>query len=143
MPDIGEREAMTSGFGRLLGMSVVPAWVVPADQFRPADLPPDSEIIRDRCVVMPRIIGPTVEADQQQAKRLVRSGPADVADMFAFMHWIGDEDRGRADVMIEGERLVLIDNGLCGPGWSDRLRGAHPHPSVETQVASGTRFRSL
>jgi hypothetical protein len=53
-----------------------------------------------------------------------------MADVFAFMHWVGDEDRGLTDIMLVNGQFVLIDNGLCGPGPDDRLRGYHPDAGV-------------
>ncbi len=51
-----------------------------------------------------------------------------VANLFAFMQWVGDEDRGLADIYLANGDLVLIDNGLCGPGRDALMQGAHPYP---------------
>lgn len=130
IPDICEREVLISLFGQLLDVPVVSAWSIPAGDLPEHQLPTDRPLISNKAVVMPWLNGSTVERDKDQAMQLVRTGPGHIADLFVFMHWVGDEDRGLMDVYLEGGRLVLIDNGLCGPGRDSLLRGTHPSPGT-------------
>jgi hypothetical protein len=134
VPEINERDQLTAVLGSLVGVPVVQAWVVPSSSLPDAGLPPDeanAPLVRDKCVVMPFLGGPTVAMSKPASAIRVAWNPAAVADIFAFMHWIGDEDRGLDDVILDGDRLVLIDNGLCGPGRPESpLRGYHPQWEV-------------
>lgn len=130
IPDICAREVLISLLGQLLDIPVVPAWSIPAADLPDHQLPTDRSLIRDKAVVMPWLNGKTVDRDKDQAMQLVRTAPDRIADLFAFMHWVGDEDRGLTDVLLEGGRFVLIDNGLCGPGRDSLLRGSHPSPGT-------------
>jgi hypothetical protein len=128
---VNEREALTSLLGRLVDVPAVDAWVVPLSLFPAVILPgrdePEAPLVRDRCVVMPFLDGATAASDPAGAIAAVGLAPAAAGDLLAFMHWIGDEDRGLDDVMAVGGRLLLIDNGLCGPGRPESgLRGYHP-----------------
>jgi hypothetical protein len=130
IPDICERELLISLLGQLLDVRVVSAWSIPATDLPALQLPEDPSLIRDKAVVMPWLNGSTVEGAKDQAMQLVLTAPDCIAELFAFMHWVGDEDRGLVDVFLEDGRLVLIDNGLCGPGRDSLLRGAHPSPGT-------------
>lgn len=132
VPEICRREAMVSLFGKLLDVPVVDAWVLRADLLGEniPELVPENELILDEFVLMPLLNGKSVEEDQEGGASRLRMQSGRVGDAFAFMHWIGDEDRGLADVMYEGERFLLIDNGLCGPGQGPKLRGYHPDPAA-------------
>jgi len=92
---------------------------------------------------MPFLKGETLENKRLPAASRVGMDPNGVADVFAFMHWIGDEDRGLSDVMLVGGKFILIDNGLCGPGQSDQLRGYHPWPQTysDEQIVKKCYFR--
>lgn len=81
---------------------------------------------------MPYLDGSNFERNPiAAAARIGMQLPA-AANALAFMHWIGDEDRGLSDVMYSDNTFFLIDNGLCGPGTSTPLRGYHPTPEVYT-----------
>ena len=58
----------------------------------------------------------------------------EIGNALAFLHWLGDEDRGLTDVMFERDDFVLIDNGLCGPGTHSWLRGYHPTPDAYSRA---------
>lgn len=126
IPDICEREVLISLLGEMLDVPVVSAWSIPTNHLPNCQLPKDRSLIIEKAVVMPWLNGSTIDRDRAQAEQLVRAAPSRIADLFAFMHWVGDEDRGLVDVFLEQDRLVLIDNGLCGPGRDSLLRGAHP-----------------
>lgn len=128
VPDICEREELASLLGEMAEVPVVDAFCVPTATFGAvAELFPLAlDLMTDRCVAMHRIAGSTVSLDPEGASRFIRSHPDKLADIFAFSLWIGDEDRGLDDVMLENGSLVLIDNGLSGPGRSSVLRSAHP-----------------
>jgi hypothetical protein len=128
--DICEREVLVSLLGELLQVPVVRAWSIPAGQLRAPDLPVDASLSRDRCVLMPLLSGSSVADSRRRATELARSAPSLLANLFAFMHWVGDEDRGLGDVFLADDTFVLIDNGLCGPGRDPVLRGAHPDAGV-------------
>jgi hypothetical protein len=129
--DICEREVLVSLFGQVLGIPIVKAWMVSADSIAAVQtLPDDPTLIRHKCVVMEWLEGPTLMNDLDAATKTVRSNTGCIANLLAFMHWIGDEDRGLNDVILDEGQLVLIDNGLCGPGGDDVLRGAHPDCGV-------------
>ena len=133
-PEVCEREALASLLGRTLGVSIMNAWAI-STSLLSINLPTeksDKDLILDRVVMMDLVMGKTVQDDQVRAAQWVEANGARVADIFAFMHWIGDEDRGLSDVMLDPTGLVLIDNGLCGPGQNDKLRGYHPTPEVYT-----------
>jgi hypothetical protein len=79
---------------------------------------------------MPMLVGSTVSQSRAETIEAIRAAPGQAANVFAFMHWVGDEDRGLADVFLVKNELILIDNGLCGPGRDCLVRGAHPNPEV-------------
>lgn len=127
--DICEREVFISLLGQMLEIPVVQAWSVPARLLAAQPPADDGNLIRDRFVLMPWIAGSTLEQSQLEAADRIRADPERVANLFAFLHWVGDEDRGLSDIMLSDGLLVLIDNGLCGPGRDPVLRGAHPSPN--------------
>jgi hypothetical protein len=129
-PEAIVRESMISLLAQAVDAPVVPAWVIPADGF--LHLVPDlhKDAIRDHVALMPYLGETTMEKDMAQAKEVVNRDPPTVADIFAFMHWIGDDDRSLSDVMLVGGKLVLIDNGMCGPGRDSRIRSYHPMPDT-------------
>ena len=131
VPEINRREMLISILGRLVGVGVVDAWVVRSEFLPEYAFPPDEPqvpLIRDECVVMPFLQGSTVAQSKPASAIRVAWNASAIADLFAFMHWIGDEDRGVDDVMLIDDRFVLIDNGLCGPGAPESgLRGYHPN----------------
>ena len=124
--DVYEREEMASILGHLLEVPIVRAWISSTNgiTFLPGN---QSGLIRDKCIVMDFLHGHTLLDDRAAAANWVRNHIRDVADIFAYMHWIGDEDRGLEDIMLVGDELVLVDNGLTGPPVFDSpLRGTHP-----------------
>jgi len=135
VPETCRREALTSLFGTLLDVPVVDAWVVPISllaKYTPRQNP-DKDLILDEFVLMPLLAnGKSLEQNPCAGAARIGMQIEKVADVFAFMHWIGDEDRSLSDVMCEGDRIYLIDNGLCGPrpGPTKKLRGYHPTPEV-------------
>lgn len=130
-PETCKREHLISLLGQAVGVPAVDAWTIPTDGLLHLVEPLHEEAIRDHAVLMPRLAGEVVERVRDAAKAAVTESPADAADIFAFMHWIGDEDRSLADVMLVDGRLVLIDNGLCGPGRDSRIRSYHPMPDPD------------
>ncbi len=88
----------------------------------------DPQIICDKIVVMPLLPGHTVQAAREATAVRIAWNPEKASDLFAFMLWVGDEDRGLDDGMLVGDQIVLIDNGLCGPGAGLSLRSYHPYP---------------
>ncbi len=134
-PEICERELWISLLGKVVGIPVVDAWVVCTNLFEDLDLSDSDEssrgkLIRDKCVLMPLLKGETVQKKREAAASCIGRKPEAAADIFAFMRWVGDEDRGLCDVMLVDGELVLIDNGLCGPGDDALLRGYHPTPEA-------------
>lgn len=133
VPEICEREVLVSLLGKLLTVPVVEAWTIRVNEIN-IDIneiaKTENEIVRDKAVLMRLLIGDPVSKMKDSAIELVNRAPERVADLFAFMHWIGDEDRGLGDVFIADDHLTLIDNGLCGPNIHDYLRGYHPFPEV-------------
>ncbi len=135
VPEVCEREAMTSLFGLLLGVPAVEAWVVPTPKLatNPVQHIRDWDLIQDRFVLMRYVdqepAGSFEENPTAGALR-VKSRINEIGNALAFLHWLGDEDRGLTDVMFERDEFVLIDNGLCGPGTDNRLRGYHPTPDA-------------
>jgi hypothetical protein len=127
-PHICEREVCVSVLGELLGIPIVRSWLVFTNSVNAPVGPFDPEHIRDRCVAMQILDGPPAIAERELAIDVARADPGLVANLFAFCHWIGDEDRGLSDVLIVNRRFVFIDNGLCGPGTHPAMRGSHPFP---------------
>ncbi len=128
--DICEREEMASIFGHLLSVPIVRAWTSPTKRIA---FPPgiDSSFIRDKCVVMDFIEGHSLFSNRIASEIWVRNHIRVVADIFSYMHWIGDDDRGLEDIMMIGNKLLLVDNGLTGPPtFTSPLRSSHPHPQT-------------
>lgn len=79
VPEINEREALTSLLGRLVGVPVVDAWVVPVSLLTGLILPvwdkPEAPLIRDRCVLMPFLDGVTVADVPDAAVAQIRDNP--------------------------------------------------------------------
>jgi hypothetical protein len=129
VPDIYEREHFVSLIGKVLDIPVVDAWIVKTRPLKGIDLPATGEacpLLRDRCIAMPLLEGEAALDNPSHAKEIVQAAPERIGDLFAFLHWIGDEDRGLKDIMLVEDKMVLIDNGLCGPGRNGILRGSHP-----------------
>jgi hypothetical protein len=129
-PESCKREVLISLLGQALGVPVVDAWTIPTDGQLELVEPLHNDAIRDHAVLMPLLPGEAVAGVENAAKAAVSQSPADAADIFAFMHWVGDEDRSLLDVILVDGRFVLIDNGLCGPGRDGRIRGYHPMPDT-------------
>ncbi len=124
--DICEREEMASIFGHLLNIPVVRAWSSLTDGIV---FPSGTETLCNvvKCVIMDWIDGNSLLQDKTAAETVVRSQIQVFADIFAYMQWIGDDDRGLEDIMMVGNKLLLVDNGLTGPPTIDSpLRSAHP-----------------
>lgn len=129
LPLICEREEFVSIMGTVLGIPVVNAWVFPTNQLPAVEID-KSQFIIDKCVVMELLPAKTVHDSQDEASKIVLNNVMAIANTFAFLHWIGDEDRGTKDVLVHDSSLVLIDNGLCGPAPDRAIRGAHPAKQV-------------
>lgn len=129
-PEMCERELLVSLFGKVLAVPVVDAWIILTDWLQGLQIPDDPEAIKDRCVLMPWLAGSTVEEKRPAAAAWIATNTAATADILGLMWWMGDEDRGLTDVMLSDRRLILIDNGLCGPGLDPKLRGYHPTPEA-------------
>jgi hypothetical protein len=135
VPEVCEREVMTCLFGQSLGVPTVEAWVVPTWKLseNPVRHNREGDVIQDRFVLMRYIneepCGSFAEDPTAAAER-VRSRVPDIGNALAFLHSLGDEDRGVTDVMFERDNILLIDNGLCGPGTDEFLRGYHPTPDL-------------
>jgi hypothetical protein len=133
VPEICDREVLISLFGKVLTVPVVESWTISVNEIN-IDINDiaryEREIVRDKAVLMRMLIGDTVGHNRTAAAAVIEHAPERVADLFAFMYWVGDEDRGLEDVFIAGDYLTLIDNGLCGPNVHDFLRGYHPFPEV-------------
>jgi hypothetical protein len=132
VPDICEREKTTFLFARLLGLSVVDTFILPSDCFSKL-IPADGDFIKNKVVALPYIESKNIKefvATNNIISRSLFSDSNDVANIFAFYDWIGDEDRGTEDflVRIRDKKVFLIDHGLSGPGQSKLLRSAHPYP---------------
>jgi len=128
--DICEREALACIVGKVTDVDTIPAYVV-SRLLRPAEsnnLPKD--LIRDRCVLMPFLSGQTLRLRNPSAETVISRQIRRIASLLAATYWLGDEDRGVDDVMLVGDTLVFVDNGLTGPRRGSRLRGAHPRESV-------------
>jgi hypothetical protein len=94
-------------------------------------LPPNASWNSKQCLVMPELCGKSLDkVPKSELKTTLVGKEPQIADLLAFSHWIGDEDRGTADVMLECDELMYVDNGLCGPAGSKKLRGAHPHQDM-------------
>jgi len=130
VPEVCRREAMASLFGRIVSVPVVDAWVLPADLIERHRPEQDGQLILDEFVLMREVKGKAFEENRLAGAARIGMQAESVGDVLAFMHWIGDEDRGLADVMYEGNNFLLIDNGLCGPGNNPKLRGYHPDPNA-------------
>lgn len=92
VPEINGRDQLTAVLGSLVGVPVVQAWVLPSASLPDAGLPPDeanAPLVRNKCVVMPFLDGPTVAVSKPASAIRVAWNPATVADIFAFMHWSG------------------------------------------------------
>lgn len=130
--DICKREELASIIGELIGVPVVKAWCLPMSHLTsPPSLGP--EFVPNEFVVMPLLDGGSFQQYRDAAASIVKSRIDQIKDVFAYMHWIGDDDRGIADVMTEGDHFVLVDNGLTGPPlFQTPLRGSHPYPHMLT-----------
>lgn len=129
VPDLCEREVLASCLGHILDVPVVRSWCIACDVNGILGNQPNggtNDWISDRLVVMPYLKGHTVEEQPCASAFVLGAHSVKVGELLAFMHWIGDEDRGRSDVFVENDRFVLIDNGLTGPSRKSKLRGAHP-----------------
>jgi hypothetical protein len=124
--DICEREEMASIFGHLLGVPIVRAWACSTSGIVfPPGIP--NGFILHKCAVMDFLDGCAMAADRVAAEIWVRNHIRVVADIFAYMHWIGDDDRGLEDIMMVENKLLLVDNGLTGPPvFESPLRSSHP-----------------
>jgi hypothetical protein len=132
VPESCKREQLISMLGRALGIPVVEAWVIPTNDelirlVQPLYSQGRSQGIRDHAVLMPFLIGHTIDRVRQEAIAAVQACPELVSSTFAFMQWVGDNDRGLADVMLCDGKAVLIDNGLCGPGKNRSIPSYYPH----------------
>lgn len=127
--DICEREEVASIFGQKLEIPTVLAWTVKTDQVV-FSRTFDQEWVQGKCVAMEFVAGiPLCCILQEIAVQTVLENVDEVFDIFAYMHWIGDDDKGLEDVMLRSGRLVLVDNGLTGPPmFPSPLRSAHPYP---------------
>lgn len=133
VPEICEREVLISLLGKAVGVPVVDAWVIPSECALPTleqNNRKEDHVIREKVVLMPLLSGVTINKSRSQAGEILSNKAVLAANIFAFMHWVGDEDRGLEDMMLVNNEIILIDNGLCGPGPSDKIRGYHPTPEV-------------
>ena len=95
---------MTSLFGRVLEVPVVKAWVIPSNVIKIPETTAN-DLIRDKCVLQPYIEGATLEQNKIAGALRIGIQLITVADILAFLHWIGDEDRGLSDVMFSDDQL--------------------------------------
>lgn len=129
------REVMVSRLGLLLDLPVLQSWHFPGELiFKKLPLEANSYTIGKNIephsfVLSPYLTGTTIADNREEAEQWIKNNLSSVADILAFMHWIGDEDRSINDLMLVDDELILIDNGLCGPRNGEReLRSYHPSP---------------
>jgi hypothetical protein len=112
IPDICNREELVSVLGNVLEcVPTIDAWVVPADGLQIAEVRRKREHqIMDECVLMPFLSNySTLQSRPREAPAVINRHLQEVANILGFMHWVGDEDRGLADMMYSSEQIVLID----------------------------------
>lgn len=132
--DICEREQFASMAAKVVGVSFARAWVVKLDGIIFQEQR-DSAFVQDRCVLSEFVTGRQISKGCEPDIELIKSVPNQIADIYAFLHWLGDEDRGVTDLLVTPEHLTLIDGGLCGPRKGEtQLRGAHPYPEKYTDL---------
>jgi len=132
VPDICEREELTYLFGRIFGLPIIRAVVLnnPEKAIKNT-LSLGDDIVKNKCVLLPFIQGSNLKSffDQSIKKlEILKHHQESWKNILAFYHWIGEEDRGLTDVMIDNDKIIFIDHGLSGPGHSNRLRSVHPYP---------------
>lgn len=126
--DIDSREELTFLIGRLVGMNIPRTLKIERSLVK--NLDDFDDITSMHKLVAVRYIDGSV-ASRVDGSIFPTAFTTDVvSNIFAFYLWIGDEDRGLDDVVIDSSNKAwLIDHGLTGPNGSTILRSAHPHES--------------
>ena len=110
IPEICEREVLISLLGKAVGVRVVNAWVIPSKCALPileVNYRKEHHVIQEKIVLMPMLSGNTIAKSRAQAGELLSNKSDLASDIFAFMHWVGDEDRGLEDMMLVNNEIIL------------------------------------
>lgn len=140
--DICRREVLGSLVLRYLGTNAPKIWLVQSSEgldiraaFDRWKVTASSQRIYSEFVIMEKLVGCNLEIAKHQGQlpQILGSNQHEIVAMLVATYWLGDEDRGLADAIFDGDSVFFIDFGLCGPGSPQPHRGAHPlHDHFQT-----------